>query len=114
MSTIVLGTEKFRDIVEWEKICKKYGVDYILKTKHSDIGVEDTWYQLTVDLNSGTKYLNQTTNHKKECFINDIRECWKPERLRHYRYEEWKNFWIEYSWNDDRRRGTEVMVWDLS
>lgn len=78
MGKLVFGTGRFRDIVEWERICSKYNVPYIFKTKDSPYTPDETWYQLTVDIDDPTKakYLRA-----------DIIECSKPPILRtdHFR-----------------------------
>lgn len=74
MSRIVLGSAKWRDIEEWVKVCARYEVKYVLATKESKIGFEETWYQLVVDV---------PEELTKKFFLNDIHESWKPKRLQH-------------------------------
>lgn len=74
MAKIVLGSAKWRDIERWVEVCVRHEVKYILDTKESRIGFEETWYQIVVDIPDETD---------RKCFMNDIHESWKPKRLQH-------------------------------
>ena len=74
MAKIVLGSAKWRDIEEWVKVCERYEVKYILATKESKIGFEETWYQLVVDI---------PEELTRKLFFNDIHESCKQKRLQH-------------------------------